>query len=377
MNRQGFNAEVAIIRGNGSMSISSKTARFVAYGLLSAAVLAATGGSVEAVQVGFWNFDDNTANDSSGMGHHGTLAGTAAIVIDSIRGNVLSLTESDTDTDGDGKVDLGNPAGLNVVGEFSAAAWVNSAKLPQNPSGGSAGNAGILQRGHQSGAPLPSREFVLRLGIGGGSYQFGTWDGTNRHATFVAPPDDVGKWVHLAGTMTNDGTTFTYRLYRNGQEVNVLSGLPNGMFSDFSRGWAIGARGGVTGIERGFVGLLDDVRMYNHPLSPTEIASIMTPGDPPVLGDTNGNDIGGEFPDDFEPIRANFRNAVTSRTMGDLVPNGRVDFDDFREWKTAHLAAGGSLAGLDLSFASNVPEPSTAALALVISLGLLSYRRRK
>jgi hypothetical protein len=83
-------------------------------------------------------------------------------------------------------------------------------------------------------------------------------------------------------------------------------------------------------------------------------------------GDTDTDGFPGEFPDDFEPIRANFRKAVTARNQGDLVSNGVVDFDDFHQWKTAHLAAGGSMAGIDL-FAS-IPEPVTLSTAALASL---------
>ena len=84
-----------------------------------------------------------------------------------------------------------------------------------------------------------------------------------------------------------------------------------------------------------------------------------------ILGDTNGNGTGGEFPDDFDPIKMNFRKAVTMRSQGDLVPNGRVDFADFREWKAAFLGGGGSLADIDLSFAASVPEPATWLLGAI------------
>ena len=97
---------------------------------------------------------------------------------------------------------------------------------------------------------------------------------------------------------------------------------------------------------------------------------------PLIPGDTDGDGTGGEHPDDFEPIRANFRMNVSTREMGDLVTNGVVDFEDFREWKVAFLAGGGSLAGVDFGFLSNVPEPSALVLALVACLGLASVRRR-
>ena len=347
------------------MTVSINTPKSVAGSILAWAVLAVAASSVQADLVGHWNFDDGTANDLSGNASHGTLAGTAAIVADPDpeRGMVYSGDGADS------KIDLGNPDALNVVGEFSAAAWVKPNILPQGQS-----NAGILQRGHQSG---PSREFVLRTGVNTAttsSYQFGTWS-PNMHATFVAPAEDVNTWVHLAGTMTDvGGGLFTYRLYRNAEEVAMIEGGP-GMLPDYTVGWAIGARGGVAGQEREWNGFIDDVRMYDHPLTPDEITAIMIGGPPPVLGDTDGDGIGGEFPDDFEPIRANFRKMVDAREMGDLVRNGRVDFDDFREWKAAHLGGGGSLEGLDLGFL-NVPEPSTGALALVAMFGIGVGRRR-
>jgi hypothetical protein len=324
--------------------------------------------SLQAALVGRWNFEDGTANDLTANGSHGTLAGTAAIVMDPdpARGMVYSGDGNDS------KIDLGNPAALNVVGQFSAAAWVKPNILPQNQA-----NSGILQRGHQTGGGLPQREFVLRTGVNtatASSYQFGTWS-PNMHATFEAPAEDVNTWVHLAGTMTDTGGgLFTYRLYRNGVEVAMLEGGP-GMLADYSVGWAIGGRGGVADQQREWNGFIDDVRIYDHPLTPEEIMQIMNPGPPLVMGDTNGD--GQVTIDDFEPIQANFRKAVTSRAQGDLVTNRVVDFADFREWKTAFLGTGGSLAGLDLSFAENVPEPATQGLACVGLCGLVLTSRSR
>ena len=100
-------------------------------------------------------------------------------------------------------------------------------------------------------------------------------------------------------------------------------------------------------------------------------------GPPPVFGDVDGDGIGGEFPDDFDPIRANFRKNVSARTDGDLVQNGIVDFADFDEWKTAFLSGGGSLTNVDFSFLANVPEPASAGLAWAAVVALIACTNRR
>ena len=92
----------------------------------AAIIISSRPDAARAERVARYTFDDSTANDSSGHGNNGTLLGNAAIVTDPVRGKVLSLTGSG------GKVDLGNPAGLNVIGDFTAAAWVNSAVVAAN-----------------------------------------------------------------------------------------------------------------------------------------------------------------------------------------------------------------------------------------------------
>ncbi len=95
-------------------------------------------------------------------------------------------------------------------------------------------------------------------------------------------------------------------------------------------------------------------------------------GDALLPGDTDGDGTV-EF-EDFDPIRANFRKAVSTRAQGDLARNGLVDFDDFHQWKVAFTGAGGSLAGLDLGLASNVPEPSAVGLTLAALCGIAGVR---
>ena len=97
-------------------------------------------------------------------------------------------------------------------------------------------------------------------------------------------------------------------------------------------------------------------------------------GDALLLGDTDADGVV-EFEDDFNPIRNNFRKTVTTRAEGDLVRNGTVDFNDFHQWKTAFVGAGGSLAGLDLSLIAEVPEPTSLGLVVFAACGLAAHTR--
>ncbi|MCE5185924.1 MAG: carbohydrate-binding protein [Planctomycetaceae bacterium] len=220
--------------------------------------------------VGHYTFNDGTAADSSGRGNHGTLAGTAAIIDDPVRGKVLWLDGAG------GKVDLGNPASLNITGPITVTAWVNG-----DVAGGGL-NRNIVNRGHGGS---PTRELTLRLDSGVyydfGSYESGIGD---QQATMPIPVGDIGTntWIHLAGTW--DGSR--WNLYRNGVLQNSFND-PVGPLP-MTVGWAIGARGGITGLERVLDGRIDDVRIYNAALCAEQIQRIYN-GSP--VGDIDGNGV--------------------------------------------------------------------------------------
>ncbi|HJQ78809.1 MAG TPA: LamG domain-containing protein [Lacipirellulaceae bacterium] len=126
-----------------------------------------------------------------------------------------------------------------------------------------------------------------------------------------------------------------------------------------------------------FSGTMDELWVFEDLLTPEQVETLMLQngfGPPPMPGDV---DLDGDVDiDDFAPIRDNFRKSVATRQQGDLVRNSVVDFDDFHEWKTAFLAGGGSLAGVDLSLAGNVPEPATVMLVLLAAGPLLRRPQR-
>jgi hypothetical protein len=108
----------------------------------------------------------------------------------------------------------------------------------------------------------------------------------------------------------------------------------------------------------------------------TGLALVGVVANPPKPGDVDDNGMVNML--DFDPIRDNFRKTVTTRAQGDLNRDFVVNFTDFHEWKAAFLGTGGSLAGLDLRFLTNVPEPTSFALALLACVvGCHSIRQRR
>jgi hypothetical protein len=128
-------------------------------------------------------------------------------------------------------------------------------------------------------------------------------------------------------------------------------------------------------------GLIDDVAIWNRPLTEEEVASLWNGGtgnslgsliDPstaPVPGDVNGDRVVNNA--DFDIIRGNFLLSATTVAEGDLNRDGLVEFADFRIWKNNVPAGIGS--------AASIPEPGTLILmecALLFCIGRSSRRHR-
>jgi hypothetical protein len=128
-------------------------------------------------------------------------------------------------------------------------------------------------------------------------------------------------------------------------------------------------------------GPIDDVAIWNRPLTDQEIAtlwnsgtgtslgSLLDPNTAPVPGDVNGDRVVNNA--DFEVIRGNFLFSATTREEGDLNRDGLVEFADFRIWKNNVPPGPGS--------AASIPEPGTLILvecALLSCLCRLSRRKR-
>ncbi|HEX8702417.1 MAG TPA: LamG domain-containing protein [Myxococcaceae bacterium] len=163
-----------------------------------------------------------------------------------------------------GYVDLGEPSALAFTGTVTMEAWIRPRSID--------GFRNILAHGYTANPP---GELLLR--IGGGQYQAGSWNGTSFVASAPIPPEDIGRWVHLAGVY--DGTA--WRLYRNGQELASVPSTTGVL--PVNTGWAIGARGGTQ--ERFFHGDIAQVHLWRVARTPAQIREDMHQ---PPEGDEEG-----------------------------------------------------------------------------------------
>ena len=153
-------------------------------------------------------------------------------------------------------VDLGEPSTLAFTGTVTMEAWIR----PRSTAAG--GFQNILAHGYNANPP---GELLLR--ITNGQYQAGSWNGNNFVVSAPMPPEDVGRWVHLAGVY--DGAA--WRLYRNGQEIASVPSTTGVL--PVATGWAIGARGGTQ--ERFFQGDIAQVNLWRIARTPAQILEDM------------------------------------------------------------------------------------------------------
>ncbi|MCH8219699.1 MAG: LamG domain-containing protein, partial [Planctomycetes bacterium] len=214
-------------------------------------------GTANAELVGHWRFNEGTgtvALDSSGNGNDGTLTG--AQWVPGQLGGALAF-------DGDDWVDFGDV--LNIADTISIACWVN-------PAGLSGDNGWV------------ARWDVYAFKSSGTSLRFttpGILDYTAGNTTLVA-----GEWQHVAVTFVpnqTDGAIF----YLHGVEGQRMNST------------AMSAGGGPLGVGNNrwgqfYEGMIDEVRVYDHILTPEEVMDAMLGGGPELAADPSPED---EAPD--------------------------------------------------------------------------------
>ncbi len=267
---------------------------------------------IRAKIVAYWKLDDQTgtvAHDSSGNGYDGTLLGNATWGGGKVGGDLEVQTT--------GRVDLGHPTG-----------WP-AGKAPRSLCGW--GRPNTVASGYRWLASYGTATTSQAMFIGmNGNHMIG--GGYNGDDVDIANVWVAGEWKHVA--LTYDGTTA--RLYANGVEVGAVAKSWNLVLNRAFLGEQVNAAGEY------WNGGIDDIRLYDHVLTPAELPVIMA-GVPvgtarnPVPGD-KATDVHydaslswtpGQYPSTHDvylgTVVADVDNASRTNPMGVLVSRGQAD----------------------------------------------------
>ena len=258
--------------------------------LVSFILVLSQASSADADLVGHWPLDEGSGTtiiDISGNGNDGSLVDNPVWDITwvaGVSGSALEFQGVGTSGGNGDYFDCGSDASLNMTGPISIALWIRpdaddpegnlTTTAPMSKTDGSAWSWQV-RYGWGQGAPEPYMSF--------------TFNSSPRAWAHVGKNLERYEWCHIA--CSHDGETL--KCYLNGEETNST---PMGQFGGVGTPVNIGTDG--WGCD--WIGLIDDVRMYDHALSEPEILSAMegevvyrawgpTPADGDLITDTWAN----------------------------------------------------------------------------------------
>lgn len=212
------------------------------------------GGPSDPNLIAIWNFDDNTADDSSGNNHDGTFVNGATTVYDSDIGSNVLVCDGDNDY-----VNCGSGTWADLSDTMTAACWVKA--------------DGFWVVHECIFTKFSSWQFYRYWnGSGIRLYTDGTTDIDIDYDNVVDHPTtavDDNKWHHIAATF--DAVAGERRLYVDGElaaEESVSGSLATSTYDI-----AIGRRMWET-YQNYYDGKVDDARLYDKALSQDEVREI-------------------------------------------------------------------------------------------------------
>ncbi|RAP75791.1 PKD domain-containing protein [Paenibacillus montanisoli] len=201
-------------------------------------------------QIAYYTFDGNF-QDSSGNGNHGTSKIGNPTFVEGIVGQAAKF-------DGKSGVLVEDSDSLDLATSFSFSMWV------YKETAGTGGYAPILSKGHTENYGPYS---FLHDG-GGSSPGMRLVSGDRSGYTHLFPTTPMPMKVWYMTTVTWDGSVAKY--YINGE---YKASMPfKGIFENTSEKLTIGFD--PPGATEYFNGMMDDFRMYNYPLTESEIEQL-------------------------------------------------------------------------------------------------------
>lgn len=213
--------------------------------------------------VGHWTFDgpdtQATITDRSGQNNHGYFynGSTSSAKVIGKLGQALRFA-GDDDTiiiPNSGSVAESLPA-------MTVSAWFKTTVT---------GDMWLLSK--QANSVAPGWSMFMQSGAAG-RINFYADDGTNYHGKTTTARYDDGNWHHVAVALSGSGTTIT--MYIDGSPASVTTDSSGTMTGYSSGGSLILIGNALNNIP--WNGLIDDVRVYNRALSPTEVAQLYNLG---------------------------------------------------------------------------------------------------
>ncbi|NQV32526.1 MAG: discoidin domain-containing protein, partial [Phycisphaeraceae bacterium] len=293
-------------------------------------VVALAGGVAHADLIGHWPLDEgqgSVAFDATDNGNDGTLRGDPEWV--------PGVSKSALQFDADDDIDCGNAPILNLTGPLSIAVWIKPDKDESGTiaplckaTSGAGGWSWQLRYGWSSPQPYMGFQFNAANGR--------IWVYANENMA-------VGEWQHLAAA--HDGSVV--KCYLNGVETDSadMGQITAGADAPFYIG--------QDGWDDNWEGALDDVRLYDHGLSPDEVIAAML-GSPPELSanpipENEASDVlrdgllawaPGEFAathnvylgTSFEDVNSSTQSVVSGLDVNSFDP-GRLDFGQTYFWR--------------------------------------------
>lgn len=218
--------------------------------------------------VSFYEFGGDYSNTGSGFAV-GEPMGNAEIVIDSVRGSVLCL-----DGESGSYVDIGNDDLGGVTTEITVATWLKCGE----------GNSNYTQ--------VVGKAYNWRLYLReNGTVVFQCMDTQPQGTTIKGTIDVVtdGQWHHVAGTYDGE----KYMLYIDGEQDGEPVEATGPVINNTSHVFALGAFvKNIPEVKREFNGCIDDVGIYDHAISLSEIRDIVFPPNASLPQPLNGAIVG-------------------------------------------------------------------------------------
>jgi hypothetical protein len=246
-------------------------------GFVALLLVLSLAGGAWADLVGHWKLDEGggtVARDSSGNGNDGTLEGGPTVVAGQF-GQALAFNNNRVTIPGSDSL----PASLFQV-PFTVAAWINPTP-----------NSNLWQQVFRSRTGSAASDTLFLGSTGAVSWRGrvnAVWAGGMCETAAGVVPNN--QWTHVA--VTGDGTNF--RIYINGVQLRQSAfQKTDGPVATYY----IGGNPGATA--EAYIGVADDVQVYNHALTQGEITAAMLGGGlEPAASDPNPADGATDVPRD-------------------------------------------------------------------------------